>query len=258
MSFFLSKFLPIFIYPLGLAIILALVAALLAWRSRRGGVAVLVLLSILVLWVPATPLFSGYIGSTLENRYPPVPVASIEKADVIVVLGGGIAHIGKREDMLDFDASFDRIYHAVQLYRAGKAPLIIVTGGGPEGRTTEADVMALLLMEFAVPEEVIIKESSSRNTRENGANVAELLKERNLPRIILVTSASHMGRAQSVFRQSGLHVVPAATDYRVDLRPSAMPIFDWLPSAQALHESTHAIKEYIGMQVYRWAGMDDT
>lgn len=257
MSFFLSKFLPLFVYPLGVAILLGLLAALAGWRGHRGGAAGLGLLGVLVLWVPATPLFSDFIRDTLENRYPPVAVGAIPEAEAIVVLGGEIAEIGKRAETLDVGAAFDRLQHALALYRAGKAPMLIVSGGGAPGRVTEADVMAGLLGEHGVPDAAILREEESRNTRENGVNTAALLKDQGISRVILVTSAFHMDRALAVFRRLGIEAIPAATDYRVDLRSPEMPALEWLPTAEALHESTYAFKEYLGMEVYRHRGWVD-
>lgn len=252
MSFFLSKLLPLFIYPLGLAILLALLAALAAWRGHRGGAAGLALLGVLVLWIPATPVFSDFILDTLENRYPPLPVTALPEAGAIVVLGGNIAESGKRRETLDLDAAFDRLQHGLALYRAGRAPVLVVSGGGAPGRVTEADVMAELLREYGVPDAAIVRETTSRNTRENGVNTAAFLKERAITRVILVTSAFHMERALAVFRRLGIETVPAATDYRADLRPAEMPLLEWLPHAETLYASTLAVREYLGMEVYRY------
>lgn len=257
MYFFLGKLLPLFVYPLGLGIVLVLLAALAAWRGRRGGAAGLALLAVAVLWLPSTPVVSAWLMYNLESRFPPTPVEGLAQADAIVVLGGAIADMGRQGDTLDMDAAYDRLYHALALYRAGRAPLIVVSGGAAEGRVPEAEVMGRLLREHGVPETAILREPNSRTTRENGVNTRELLRAQGLSRVILVTSAFHMERALGVFRRLGMDVTPSATDHRVDLRPPEFPVLDWLPSAQALGISTAAIHEFIGAEAYRHEGWID-
>ena len=257
MYFFLSKLLPLFVYPLGLGILLVLLAALATWRGRRGGAAGLALLAVVFLWLPSTPVVSAWLMYSLESHFTPAPVESVPKGDAIVVLGGGIADIGRQGDSLDMDAAYDRLYHALALYRGGRAPLMVVSGGAAEGRLSEAEVMDRLLREHGVPETAILRETKSRTTRENGVKTRELLESRGLSRIILVTSAYHMDRALGVFRRLDLNATPSATDHRVDLRTPEFPVLDWLPSAKALATSTTAIHEYIGMEGYRHRGWID-
>ncbi len=234
----MSKFLPLFIYPLGLAVILLLLALFLVLRRHSRTTSGLMLVAILLLWIPATAKFSDVLLYNLERDYPPVPVDSSETAGAIVVLGG--------------NEIFDRIYHGTRLYRANKSPLIIVSGGGEV--ITEAELMLQLLQELGVPESSLLLESSSRNTRENGLNTAKMLKKLNVSRVILVTSAFHMKRALAVFAKAGIEAIPAATNYKQKRQPSEFPLLDWLPSATTLDESTYAIKEYIGLFVYRQLG----
>ncbi len=67
-----------------------------------------------------------------------------------------------------------------------------------------------------------------------------------------MTSALHMLRALAAFRAAGVDAVPAATDFEVMPRPDNL--LRWLPDAQALADSTRALKEYLGMAVYWWRG----
>jgi uncharacterized SAM-binding protein YcdF (DUF218 family) len=57
----------------------------------------------------------------------------------------------------------------------------------------------------------------------------------------------------AVFESAGLRAIPAATDFgsdRIDLGNPRV----WLPDAGALHRTDGAIKEYLGMLVYRLRG----
>ena len=57
----------------------------------------------------------------------------------------------------------------------------------------------------------------------------------------------------AVFESAGMHAIPAATDYgpgRIDLGDPRV----WLPDAGALQGINGAVKEYLGMLVYRLRG----
>lgn len=65
---------------------------------------------------------------------------------------------------------------------------------------------------------------------------------------LLVTSAAQMPRALASFRKAGLPVTPASTDVRVVSQP--FNALDILPDADALKQSSDAMKEVIGYSVY--------
>jgi len=54
-------------------------------------------------------------------------------------------------------------------------------------------------------------ENDSENTAENAFYSAEILREKNIKTIILVTSAMHMPRSVALFEAQGLNVIPAPT-----------------------------------------------
>ena len=86
MFLFLSKLLPLFVYPLGLSCLLLILALLwLKRRPRRAAGAIALALAILLLssngWV------SAYLTRSLEWRH--LPPVEIPEAQAIVVLGGG-------------------------------------------------------------------------------------------------------------------------------------------------------------------------
>lgn len=95
-------------------------------------------------------------------------------------------------------------------------------------------------------------ETQSRDTHDNAVYAAVLLKARDLRRILLVTSAFHMRRAQALFAAQGLDVIPAPTDYQRLVAAPAVP--RWLPAVENLARSTHALHEMVGYRVYRYRG----
>ena len=250
MSSYVEKLLPIFIYPLGLTLLLCIAAFALSFSSRARALRVGIAVAVVLLWLASTPSFAGLLTTILEERYSSVPIETISPKDVVIVLGGGLAretHVG---------ASGDRLMQATMLWRAGKAPTIIVTGGNlPWVRAwgTDASFAGELLKTWGVPSKSIIVESNSRNTRENAINTAAIWRERHFRSGLLVTSAIHMPRALASFRKAGLDVVPWPADFRAP-SPRVETVFDVLPDAGALETTTIAIKEWLGLAVYRLRG----
>lgn len=247
----LTKILSQLVYPLLTALLLAAVAGMLLWRGRRRSGAWLLGVALGWLWLWSTPVFSDWLRATLEQRHPPVFLEQLPVADAIVVLGGTaeVAAPPLRPDP-DLGAAIDRVWYAARLYRAGKAPQVLVSGGRlpwSSGEQPESLVMAGLLQEWGVPATAILQESASRTTRENRDYSLPLLQARNARRILLVTSALHMPRALALFRATDLEVIPAPTDFEIRFPSNVHPL-RWLPDAQALADGSRAFKEYLG----RW------
>jgi len=188
------------------------------------------------------------VMASLESDYPPRSVARTQTADAIVVLGGatnGVAHPSRVSDM---NAQSDRLLHAAQLYKAGKASKIIVAGGSKDWEAPEAVLMSQILVAMGVPADAILEERLSRNTLENAGLTAELLRQEKLSTILLVTSAFHMRRAEAMFRMEGVELTPSATDYQIVHVPPIVP--KWLPTVDDLKRTTVGLKEYVGFLVF--------
>jgi len=249
MSPYVEKLLPILIYPLGLALLLCITAFALSFAGRARALRVSIAVAVILLWLASTQAFAGLLTVTLVERNPPVPIETISPKDVVIVLGGGIAQSGH------LGSSGDRVMQAELLWRAGKVQTIIVTGGNlPWARasTTDAGFAAELLQAYGVPPDSIIVESNSRNTHENAINTAAIWRERHFRSGLLVTSATHMPRAIASSRKAGLDVAPWPADLLGGYPPTS--VFDFLPDANALEMTTTAIKEWLGLAVYRLRG----
>ena len=257
---FLSKFLPLFFFPLGF-IALLLVSAVLWPRGRRT----LVLIAIVILWLASSRYVAYYLIRDLESRYP--PLAAGQQADAIVVLGGGTRGGDAPRPMVEVNEAGDRLLYGTALYHAGAAPVVLVTGGSiewltPEGLGPEANDMSSLMALLGVPAEALWLEDRSRNTYENALFSREVLAGADMNEILLVTSAMHMPRSVPLFEAQGLRVTPAPTDYLVSDAewqhlwyggPTATMI-NLLPNVEYLTYTTRALKEYIGLFVYGLRG----
>lgn len=255
MDIFISKLLPVFVYPLGVASLLA-VLALVVLRRWRGTARALLVLALAVLWVASAPAFSQWLLWQLEGQNPAVPLDALPPASVAIVLGGAIGQPIPPRAEPDLLESVDRVVDAARLYRAGKVGAVLVTAGNLPWQTSalpEAELIAALLEELGVPRSAITVETASRNTFENAANVIDLFREKGWTDGLLVTSAFHMPRALAVFRRAGVPVTPAVSDVRTHFPFIESPL-DLLPDASALSKTTDAMKELVGLLVYRLQG----
>jgi len=260
MSLFLSKLLPLFVYPLGLSCLLLLASVGLVWRYPRATAAVTTTaLMLLVLggngWVAARTIRS------LEAVYP---VVELPRAEAIVVLGGATRSPDAPRPWVEVSEAGDRVLYGAKLYRDGKAPLVILSGGRIRwrgGSGSEADDMAELMLSMGVPRSAIIEEPDSLNTYENARNVKGILDREGIDRVLLVTSAFHMPRSMAIFRKQGIEAIAAPTDFLIaddffeaTNQTGAGAILSIVPSAENLAVTTKAMKEYIGAIVYRLRG----
>jgi len=120
-------------------------------------------------------------------------------ADAIVVLGAA------QYDGIPSPVYEARLRHAVELYVAGVAPLLVVTGGGQVGdRTTEAAAGRKYALNAGVPDSAILVEDNSRTTIQSLTAVSELLRASGATTVVLVSDRTHMLRALRMATDLGL------------------------------------------------------
>jgi uncharacterized SAM-binding protein YcdF (DUF218 family) len=250
----MDTILPLLVYPLGLSLVLLAWGLLLLVAGRRTGAGLVVCLALAWLYAWSTPVVSHAVRASLEGAFANDPAEALPSADAIVLLGGGVDPMPPDWPYADLNDGADRVWHAARAYHAGRAPVVVVSGGrvaGREDRVSEAEAMRDLLVDLGVPADAIVLEDRSRTTRENAVFVAEELQRLGAGDVLLVTSALHMRRALASFAGLGLNPQPAATDFS---EPPVDEIPRWLPDAKALAGSTAALREYLGLWVYRWRG----
>ena len=260
MFVYLSKLLPYLVYPAGIITILVL-AGLIFCRSAKA--------KDRLLWLILLFVFAA--GNKLEQTYPVYDGS--EKADAIVVLGGGTITKSDPRPIVEVNGAGDRILYAVKLYRDGAADMIL-SGGSyiswrdgevmtENGISSPASEMADLMINLLdVPQEAVLIQDSSVNTYEEAVEDAKLLKERGMDRILLVSSATHMRRAVPLFEKQGLEVIPAPTDFSYsDQEWENLLRFDgataytfFIPTVSGMETLQNALKEYLGYFIYHLRG----
>ena len=256
MYVYLSKILPLFVLPLGIVFTLGFVGLfLLKWDHRRIATAVF-LLAGAVLWISSMQAVADSLFRYIESTHPARPVASLPQGDCIVMLGGAVSPpLPPRVDV-EFSSAVDRVFKTLELYQAGKARLVIISAGNQpwmDQQWTEAELVRNFLVERGVPENAVLIEGSSRNTRENAMYSRNIMNSVGCETALLVTSAAHMPRSVAAFRNVGVSVVPVSTDIRV-INNRMLVAMDFLPSASALSMTTDGLRELLGRWFYEFQG----
>ena len=240
---YLHKILPLIASPMFL--VMVLITWGIIFRSRIAGI-----LAVSILIICSLPIFSNKLISYLENEYILLDASSAETADAIVVLSGMVRTInGKNGFSYEWGEASDRIFAGIELIKKNKAPIIILTGGKlpwsvgkPEG-----EYLRDVAIKYGVPKKNILLTENVENTDQEAKAVAELLKKAS-PKIILVTSAFHMPRAQKVFEAAGINIEPFAVDFLSVADKHTM--MNFIPSAKAFDQTSFFIRELIGRLYY--------
>jgi uncharacterized SAM-binding protein YcdF (DUF218 family) len=132
-----------------------------------------------------------------------------DNADVIVVLGAA-QYDGRPSPVLKA-----RLDHAVQLYKDGKAPHILFTGGRREGdAVSEAVTGQRYSVKRGVPAKATMLESTSRTTLASMRAAAHILRTDTAtvnPRVLLVSDPFHMLRLTILAQLYGMKPLPSPT-----------------------------------------------
>ena len=150
---FASKFLTLLIDPFNLALLLA-VGGLFCWKRRPLALRLLIA-SMLLFVVFSCPETSLVLTRSLEDQYRDSDVAQVAEAQAIIILGGTIKIPSPEHHASGLIDPSDRLLLTYRLYRAGKAPLVICSGGnnpllGDAGRPSESRSMSGLLEEWGI------------------------------------------------------------------------------------------------------------
>lgn len=252
MFFILSKALLFLITPvfwLGLAVLGALFLKNEIWKKRMKWTAV-----IMFFFFSNSVIFSSFCRLW---EIPGTKISTVEHHDVAIVLGGMSDYNNDLEELTIYRQA-DRIFQAITLYRTGKVKKILISGDSgyiTDRGLHEARQMKSVLVKWGFPPEDILTEDISKNTHENAAESAKILKEhKDLKSYLLVTSGTHMRRSLACFKKEGLNCTPFSTD----LITNQTGNYHWdqyfIPSMDNFSYWNKLIKEMVGYVAYSMAG----
>jgi uncharacterized SAM-binding protein YcdF (DUF218 family) len=210
----------------------------------------LIYIAIGVLYIISTPIFSNNFFKLVEGSEYRKPISAIDSADAIIVLSGmlGINEVGDSTYVEWGDP--DRFFGGITLFKAGKAQKLVFTGGKmpwDKAKKTEGELLKEYAISNGIPSEKIFVTKDVENTADEAVAVKELISPSK--RIILVTSAYHMYRANRLFDKQRFEVIPYKVDYKVGGHLK-ITLMDFLPSADNLELTEIGIREIIGRIYY--------
>lgn len=246
--YYISKTLPVFILPLGFVLILLLASIIL--KKRAFSIAAFV-----ILYISSMPIAGRFLLGLIEYPYEKVPASSTQNVDAIVVLSEGRTVAPGKAHISEWNDS-DRFFGGIELFKAGKAPLLVFTGGAAPWNLEselEGKILAGYASAMGVSEASLRTTSRVINTKQEAAAIFNLSQrgwdaEIKGSKILLVTSAFHMHRAEKVFRKAGLEVLPYPVDFKVS-PTRTIDIIDLLPSVTGLNETSIALREVYGLMM---------
>jgi uncharacterized SAM-binding protein YcdF (DUF218 family) len=215
-------------------------------------------LLVLVVALAVLPV-GNWLLAPLEHRFPAAVPDSTDKLAGIIVLGGVIDPVkSAKSGMPAIGSGAERITE--MLYLANRFPDVPVIFSGGSGRLSdtdykEGDAARRLVERIGLDPSRFDFESEARNTVENAIYVGKIHPPEPGKVWLLVTSAFHMPRSVGVFRRVGFNVAAYPVDIGTVKGAGFSLGFDLIGGVA---RATTAIKEWIGLFVYRVLGRTDS
>lgn len=184
----------------------------------------------------------------LQAPYATRPAVTWASRNAIVVLGVGTSRVAATGEVGPTVFAGGRLTEGYTLYRAckqsGNDCKLIVSGGDPfRNGMTEAAAYGEVLLGMGVDRSDLMLETRSFNTWQNAQFVQPMLKAYAPQRVVLVSSAVHLRRAQKFFEHFGIDALPVRADY-LDAR------LTWFPNGWNMSLTEAALHEYLGVLTY--------
>lgn len=256
LSFFLSKFLWLFVAPANLFCLAFLVGAFFALSNHAGrkrfGQRLCFILSLLLFLLATLPI-GQWLLTPLENLYPASRPAQV---DGIILLGGDeSSRLTTARGEPNVLASGTRYLKFIELAAKYPNAKLVFTGGSNKVHAandlSQAAIAQQIIAKSGIDPTRVIYEDRSRNTYENAAFTGEIVKPSKDENWLLVTSAYHLPRAMGCFRQAGWNVYAAPAGYLTAGGYGFGLDFDVLAH---LVETHIALREYVGLLGYAMLG----
>ena len=154
-----------------------------------------------------------YLGVVAMVCYREKNVPPTGEYDAIIVLGAQVKPDGTLSLQLQW-----RVDAAAKAWRERRSLIVVCGAQGSNEPATEASVMKAELIRQGVPEEYILMDEESFNTRQNIANAVALLEGRDVQRVLVVTSDYHLPRAMAIAEDAGLEASGVGSPTKLGVR----------------------------------------
>ena len=231
--------------PVGIFWIFLIIISALHLYKRQNRWAIVHGFMILFLFLAGGTPLPQWLLKDLESPYYETLFDPGKKYDAIIVLGGYASKDSKGITGINAGGAFDRILTGVELARKESGDhLLIGIGNVPDSRIKE------WIERWDLTDIPIENLPSCSNTYQESQAVKKLADENSWEKVLLVTSAWHMPRAQAVFISSGVNVVPVPCDFH----STGDFYINIIPQSGQLSNMQLFLQEKIGYMYYRLKG----
>ena len=217
------------------------------WRRSQKQKPILLAIALVTLFLVSWYPFEWLVEQPFERPFPR-SIDPSNDAQAFVVLAGDLQYSTVPDlSVARLDrATYEACQYAAYLHSHWRALPVLVSGG-----RTNAILMKDALVMDSVSQTMIWSETESRTTHENAVFSAEVLRQKGIESIVLITDSRHMWRSELSFRKQGLKVVPAACNYRTGgrLHPT-----DFLPDTDQIGYIEEMLHETLGFIWYKVRG----
>jgi uncharacterized SAM-binding protein YcdF (DUF218 family) len=225
------------------------------WRSALW----LMLPTVLLFLVGSTPLAELLVGAA-ERPYGQGSEDRGQRAEADAAIALGGTQRSSAYDVYGFSIgpSEERILAVAELVRLGKAKTLVL-GGSTQSIPGKPGVPTMSLVQNWLAASGLATARVTHlgicaNTHDEALQFRKLKEAEGWQKVLLVTSALHMRRAEAVFRKQGVDVTPVACDFQVYGVPRTSGFPSPFPSQHRLELLSLYLHEQIGWWVYRWRG----
>ena len=174
---------------------------------RTGKIVLLVFLALCLLGGVAVFGINAYVINSASDRIlTPEEAASLENMDCILVLGCKVNSDGNPSAMLE-----DRLRRGTELYHAGAAPKLLMSGDHGTTTYNEVKSMKQYAIDFDIPSSEIFMDHAGFSTYESLYRAKTVFQA---DKIIIVTQEYHLYRALYIAEALGVEAYGVSADYR--------------------------------------------
>jgi uncharacterized SAM-binding protein YcdF (DUF218 family) len=246
----LEKMMSVVLLPVPLCAAILLTGLFLLCCTRKQAAGKLaVFAGVAILLLLGNPAFSNILLRPLEHQYPRLVLPSdpetsrqVQAAKYIVVLGASeISDPQIRMSNQAREESLLRLVEAIRLYKQLGGRKLILAGGPGRDTYPMAEYMAVAAQGLGVRHQDMILEAKTEGGQEQVQLISMIVGK---DPFILVTSASHMPKAMSMFKKAGGFPLAAPAGYWSTTHKNLGPA-DLCPTSDGLGKAERAINEYV-------------
>ena len=168
------------------------------------------LCNLVLLALTALACYAALVGLVY---YWEVNVPQAEGYDSIIVLGAQVQPSGEPSVQLQW-----RLDKAMEHYRKEPCYVVVCGAQGHNEPEPEGAVMKRVMLASGIPQEHVISEILSMDTKQNIRNAWAILQDLGCEKPLIITSDYHLPRALAIARDNGLDPQGAGSPCRPEIK----------------------------------------